>query len=323
MSPNNEYPASDGNLLDAYSNTIVNVSEKVSEAVVQIIVHSHNQVGNNQPPVSTGSGFIISSDGYIVTNSHVINKGQNIKVTLQDGRSANAHLIGQDPATDMAVLKMDASNLSTTQFGNSDLLKVGQIAVAIGNPLGFQYTVTAGVVSALGRSIRTENGRLIDNVIQTDASLNPGNSGGPLVNSRGEVIGVNTAIIAQAQGLCFAVASNLASFIAGKLIMHGKVRRAFLGISGQTITLPERFVIHHQLEKPNGILIQSVEPNSPAGASPLQSGDILIALGENPLSGIDELHKLLDETYIGRKTSLSILRNGEKIIFPVTPLEGK
>lgn len=225
----------DDELLDAYSQTVVGVAQRVSDAVVQIHAHKPSRQGNNRQGGGTGSGFIISSDGLVVTNSHVVNGAQKVEVSLQDGRKFLAKPIGDDPATDIAVVQIHGEGLTTAAFGNSEHLQVGQIAIAIGNPYGFQYSLTAGVVSALGRSLRTETGRLIDNVIQTDAALNPGNSGGPLVNSKGLVIGVNTAVILPAQGICFAVASNLVQYVVGKLVLHGKVRRGFIGIAGQVI----------------------------------------------------------------------------------------
>ncbi|MFQ5446231.1 MAG: S1C family serine protease, partial [Saprospiraceae bacterium] len=266
----------------------------------------------DQPQQPTGSGFVISSDGFVVTNSHVVSNATKIDVTLQDGRTFTGQLTGDDPATDIAILQIDGDNLRPAQFSNSDELQVGQLAVAIGNPYGFQYSVTAGVVSALGRTLRSESGRLIDDVIQTDAALNPGNSGGPLVNSQGQVIGVNTAVILHAQGLCFAVSSNLAQYVAGKLIMDGKVRRAYIGIAGQTVPLNPRSVSYHQLPTTSGVLIQSVEPDSPAYNSELHTGDIIVGLNEKPIHSIDDLHKLLNQYTIGKKTSITILRQGKK-----------
>ena len=235
----------DAPLFDAYSRTVTGVSQAVSPAVVQIKVAKNvrrNPRRDRRPhqPSGTGSGFVISTDGFVVTNSHVVSHATKIDVTLQDGRTFSAQVRGEDPATDIAVLKIDGDNLHVARFGNSDTLQVGQLAVAIGNPFGFQYSVTAGVVSALGRTLRSQNGRLIDDVIQTDAALNPGNSGGPLVDSSGRVIGVNTAIILPAQGLCFAVSANLAQFVTGKLIMGGKVRRAYIGIAGQAVPVSNR-----------------------------------------------------------------------------------
>ncbi len=316
----------DASLLDAYSNTIVNVSKNVSPAVVQIKVKKPGvQKGGRGKgqPLSTGSGFIISSDGFVVTNSHVVSQSTRIGVVLQDGREMPAKLIGDDPATDVAVVQINAHNLRSIRFGNSDQLQVGQIAVAIGNPYGFQYSVTTGVVSALGRTLRSESGRLIDDVIQTDAALNPGNSGGPLVDSHGNVIGVNTAVILPAQGLCFAVSSNLAEYVVGNLILKGKVRRGYIGIAGQTVPLAPRLVNQHQLKVKSGVLVQNVEPDGPAYNSELQKGDIIVGFYEKTIHSIDDLHKLLDEKEINRKVALTVLRSGKKIQLAVVPSEMK
>ena len=316
----------DAPLLDAYSQTIVQVSKNVSPAVVQIKVKKktgsqHIRRQRQQQHYGTGSGFIISSDGFIVTNSHVINQAIQIGVALQDGRELTAKLIGEDPATDIAVVQVDTDNLRSIRFGNSDHLQVGQLAVAIGNPFGFQYSVTTGVISALGRTLRSESGRLIDDVIQTDAALNPGNSGGPLVDSSGNVIGVNTAVILSAQGLCFAVSSNLAEYVVGNLILKGKVRRGYIGISGQTVPLNLRTINYHQLSVKTGVLVQGVEPDGPAFISELKQGDIIVGLLEKPVHSIDDLHKLLNERVIGQRIGLTVLRQGAKAIVAVTPDE--
>lgn len=300
---------SDSHLLDAYSNTVVHVARTVSDSVVQIKTENKKSNHKTAQPYGTGSGFIISSDGYLVTNSHVVNGALSIQVSLQDGRQFKGQLIGDDPATDIAVLKIDATNITTTGFGNSDQLQVGQLAIAIGNPYGFQYSVTAGVVSALGRTLRSQSGRLIDDVIQTDAALNPGNSGGPLVDSNGKVIGVNTAVIMSAQGLCFAVASNLAEYVVGKLIMDGKVRRGYIGISGQTMTLNEQFVTRSGLGQTAGVMLQQIEPNSPAASSGLKTGDLILAFNGKKISSIDDLHRHLDVHSIGQQVVLKIFRN--------------
>lgn len=327
-SPENQpamFPANpDGALLDAYSQTIVGVSKSVSPAVVQIKVGKKATPSRNnrrQQPYGTGSGFIISSDGFIVTNSHVVNSATKIEVVLQDGREFNAQLIGEDPATDMAIVQINGENLRAVRFGNSDELQVGQLAIAIGNPYGFQYSVTAGVVSALGRTLRSESGRLIDDVIQTDAALNPGNSGGPLMDSQGRVIGVNTAVILPAQGLCFAVSSNLAQFVAGNLIISGKVRRGYIGIAGQTVPLNPRSVSYHQLTIKSGVLVQNVEPDGPAYNSQLAAGDIIIAFEDSSVHSIDDLHRLLNEGTIGKRSELTILRQGKKEKVAVIPAE--
>ena len=321
---NYEKPQNDAELLDAYSNTVVNVAKEVSDAVVQIKVKKKRSVRigrNRRQPFGGGSGFIISSDGYIVTNSHVVNNTERIEVVLQDGRQFVATLIGDDPATDIAVVQINAENLSSVSFSNSDNLQVGQVAIAIGNPYGFQYSVTAGVVSALGRTLRSEGGRLIDNVIQTDAALNPGNSGGPLVNSLGKVIGVNTAVILPAQGLCFAVASNLAEYVVSKLIIEGKVRRGFIGISGQTLRFNKRLISRLQLDVNSGILVQNIEVDGPSYNSELRKGDVIIGFESNRISSIDDLHRFLDEKSIGKKVSLAVLRSGEQKKVNVIPVE--
>ena len=253
--------SADQQLLDAYSHTITAVVSSVAEAVVHIQVTkklAEKIPPRQHQPSASGSGFIISSDGFIVTNNHVIDHAEDIKVSLADGRIIQAELKGADRSTDIAVVKIYASGLKALAFADSDTIRPGQIAVAIGNPMGLQHTVTAGVVSALGRTLRANNGRMIDDVIQTDASLNPGNSGGPLLNARGLVIGVNTATIADAQGLCFAVSSNLAAQIAGKLIMEGKVKRAYLGIGGQLVSLTERMIAANRLDKKTGVYVFEV-----------------------------------------------------------------
>lgn len=316
----------DALLLDAYSRTIVGVSENASPAVVQIKVNKRqlpNRNPHRQQPFGTGSGFIISTDGFIVTNSHVVHNAEKIGVALQDGREFEGKIVGEDPATDIAVLRIAGDKLRAVRFGDSDRLQVGQLAVAIGNPYGFQYSVTAGVVSALGRTLRSESGRLIDDVIQTDAALNPGNSGGPLVNSQGLVIGVNTAVILPAQGLCFAVASNLAQYVVGKLILEGKVRRGYIGIAGQTIPLNPQLVGYHQLSRKSGVLVQGVEPDGPANNSGLNVGDIIIAFGEDPVHSIDDLHRLLSDKTIGIASALTVLRQNRRESVKVIPGEMK
>ena len=315
----------DDRLLDAYSQAVIKATKKVSPAVVHIktFLGKAPKINRNQNRGGSGSGFIISSDGYVITNSHVVNKAIQIDVDLQDGRSFNALLVGQDPMTDIAVLKIEAPNLFLAQFGNSQHLQVGQIAIAIGNPLAFQNTVTAGIISALSRSIRSETGRMIDNIIQTDAALNPGNSGGPLVNSSGQVIGINTAIIPSAQGICFAVASKTASYVAGKLITEGKVRRAYIGIAGMPFTFPPRVKNRHQLNTDSSVLVQQVEPDGAAYNSELRSGDIIIGFNGQEISSIDQLHQFLDETAIGKRIPVLVLRRGKKKYLNVIPGEIK
>jgi len=270
-----------------------------------------------------GSGVIVTQDGYVLTNNHVIEGAKTVTVTLPDKREFTGRIVGSDPKSDIAVVKIDGSNLASIAFGESDRLRVGQIAIAIGNPYGFQYSLTAGVVSALGRTLRSQNGRLIDDVIQTDAALNPGNSGGPLVDSFGNVIGVNTAVILPAQGLCFAVASNLAKFVVGKLILEGRVRRGYLGIAAQTVPLPPKWIQTLELPTKGGIQIQSVEADGPAINSGLTAGDVIVQFEGKPIDSIDDLHKALDETTIGRKINLWVLRNGSLKNITVTPGELK
>ena len=316
--------ASDDHLLDAYSQTVTRVARTSSDAVVHLKVEKPQQPNNNrrQPDsAGTGSGFVISSDGYVVTNSHVVHGATRMDASLPDGRTFQAHLVGDAAATDVAVLKIDGDNLSTLAFGESDRLQVGQIAIAIGNPFGFQYSVTAGGGSALGRTLRSQNGRLIDDVIQTDAALNPGNSGGPLVDSHGLVIGVNTAVILPAQGLCFAVAANLAKFVVGKLILEGRVRRGYIGIGAQAVPLPPKWLNALETPTKGGIQIQTVESGGPADKAGLLPGDVLLQFDGKPIDSIDLLHKVLGESTIGRKMKTWVLRNGGLVNLDVTPGE--
>lgn len=316
---------SDDNILDAYSRVVVDAAERVSPGVVHIRVgkkrSSRNMSQEDQP--GAGSGFIISPEGFLVTNSHVVSGANRIEVSLQDGRIFPGKLVGNDPATDLAVIRIYADHLKNVKMGDSDLLRVGQLAVAIGNPYGFEYSVTAGVVSALGRTLRSNNGRLIDDVIQTDAALNPGNSGGPLVNSRGEAVGINTAIILPAQGICFAVASNTVNYIVSKLIIEGRVRRGYLGVGGQVFKLPLRLINYHRLSTRSGILIQHIEINSPAHYSELQTGDIIIALGNKEVSSINDLHRLLEEKTINQEVVLEVIRRAKRLAIKIVPGELK
>ncbi len=256
----------------------------------------------------TGSGFLFTPDGFILTNSHVVHGADHIEVGLLDGTQYEASLIGDDPDTDLAVIRITANNLVAAELGDSQALRVGQLLIAIGNPYGFQCTVTAGVASALGRSLRSTSGRLIDNVIQTDASLNPGNSGGPLVNSRGEVVGVNTAIIRPAQGICFAIAINTARQVALQLMRHGSITRGYLGLGGQDVPLHRRIARHHNLEHEAGILVVYVEKNSPAEKGGLREGDVIVSIDNEPVGGLDDLHRLLTEQRIGQVTPVTIIR---------------
>jgi S1-C subfamily serine protease len=319
-------PQPDMELLDAYSKTITGVVGRSAEAVVHIQVQKpvkDRRTREERLAPASGSGFIISTDGFVVTNHHVIENASDIRVGLADGRTVNAELKGTDPSTDIAVLKIYETGLKALSFANSETLQPGQIAIAIGNPLGLQHTVTAGVVSALGRTLRANNGRLIDDIIQTDASLNPGNSGGPLVNSSGQVIGVNTATILSAQGLCFAVSSNLAAFIAGKLIMEGKVKRAWLGIAGQLVNLTGRMIAANRLEKKTGIYVYEVVPDQPVHNNELRTGDIIVGFDGKAVGSVDELHRQLNEKMIGRVVRLEVLRNGRKTDITVIPGELK
>jgi len=317
---------SDAELLDVYSKTITGVVAAVSDAVVHVQVKREvldPRTRKKGIAPASGSGFVISSDGFLVTNNHVIEHATDIHVSMADGRTAPAALQGTDPSSDLAVLKIYETGLRPLSFGNSDSLQVGQIAIAIGNPLGLQHTVTAGVVSALGRTLRAENGRMIDDVIQTDASLNPGNSGGPLVDSLGKVIGVNTATIASAQGICFAVSSNLAAHVAGKLIMYGSVKRAHLGIAGQIVKLTERMIAANKLERKTGVYVFEVIADQPVYNSEIRSGDIIVSFEDHPIATIDDLHRQLDENLIGRVSKMAVLREGRKKEIHVIPGEMK
>jgi S1-C subfamily serine protease len=311
---------SDDSLLDAYSRTVMRVAELVSPSVVNIEVYRPvRRRQDSEQPSGNGSGFVITPDGYILTNSHVVQGASRIEVTLADGLKTVAELIGDDPETDLAVIRIHAANLVPVKLGDSQSIRVGQLVVAIGNPYGFQATVTAGVVSALGRSLRARSGRLIDDVIQTDAALNPGNSGGPLVTSKGEVIGVNTAIILPAQGICFATAINTAKFVASALIKTGKIRRGYIGISGQNTPLHRRLVRYHGLQVETGVLVIAAEPNSPAQKAGLIQGDVVIGLADAPVASIDDLHRRLTEETIGVTTQLSVIRGTEKLQVSVIP----
>ncbi len=317
------YVYNDSNLLDAYSDTITGVVSDVADAVVHVEVDKKiKDPRTNQVGIQTGaaSGFSISTDGYIITNHHVIEDAENIRVILNDGRKVDADIRGSDPSTDIAVIKI-YETLHTLSLADSSRLKPGQIAIAIGNPLGLQHTVTTGVVSALGRTLRATNGRLIDDVIQTDAALNPGNSGGPLLDSHGNVIGVNTAIINIAQGICFAVSSNLAGNVAGLLILEGKIVRSQLGIAGQTVHLTPRMVAVNKLEKPSGVFVYEILKDSRADNKSLNSGDIIVRFEEFPIGSIDDLHRLLTREKIGVSANLGVLRQGRLESVTVVPSE--
>lgn len=316
---------SDTELLDAYSQAVIRTAEIVSPSVVKIDVHhaSESRRRMRQELLGSGSGFIFTPDGFILTNSHVVHGAQRIEVILSDGRKFQAQLVGEDPDTDLAVARIYGSQLIPASFGDSLNIRVGQLAVAIGNPYGFQCTVTAGVISALGRSLRSKSGRLIDNIIQTDAALNPGNSGGPLVNSRGEVIGVNTAVILPAQGICFAIAINTAKFVAGQLIRFGKIRRGYIGFAGQDVPLNRRLIRFHGLKIESGILVVSIENESPALRAGLIAGDIVVAYDRADAPGIDALHRLLTEQQVGVKSVLTVLRGSEKMDLEIVPQESR
>jgi S1-C subfamily serine protease len=312
--------ADDGKLLDAYSQAVVRAADQVSHSVVNIEVRKQVP-GRGEVRAGSGSGFIISPDGLVLTNSHVVHGASKIEVTLDDGRRPDAHLMGEDPETDLAVLRIYAPNLTAAKLGESKDLRVGQLAIAIGNPYGFQYTVTAGVVSALGRSLRASSGRLMDDIIQTDAALNPGNSGGPLVNSRGEVIGVNSAVILPAQGICFAIAIDTAKYVAGWLIKDGKIRRSYIGVGGQNVKLHRRVIRFHNLPVETGMLVVSVEPQSPAEKAGLQVGDVIVEFAGQPVESIDALHKLLTDSRIGNKSPIRFIRHTENLAAEIVPGE--
>jgi S1-C subfamily serine protease len=317
----------DAALLDAYSQAVVGAVARVSPAVVHLEVtqRPRAQRGRGQhfrhEGRGNGSGFLFTPDGFILTNSHVVHRAERIEVTLADGRKYAADRIGDDPDTDLAVVRVQAPDLKPAVLGDSQAIQPGQLVVAIGHPYGFQSSVTAGVVSALGRSMRSRSGRLIDSVIQTDAALNPGNSGGPLVNSRGEVIGVCTAVILPAQGLCFAIAINTAKFVAGHLIQDGRIRRGKLGVAGQNVPLQRSLVRFYNLTVDSGVRVVSVEPDSPAARAGLQEGDVIIAFDGQNVGEIDDLHRLLTEKQVGVPAPLTIVRFPEKLVLPITPEE--
>ncbi len=307
--------SADESLLDAYSQAVTRAAEQVSPAVVNVDVRQRAAGGGS------GSGFLFTPDGLILTNSHVVHRAARINVTLTDGRRMQADLVGEDPDTDLAVLRIDAPGLAPVRLGDSRGLRVGQVVIAIGNPYGFQYSVTAGVVSALGRSLRARSGRLIDDVIQTDAALNPGNSGGPLITARGEVIGVNTAVILPAQGLCFAIPVNTAKLVAGRLIKDGKIRRGYIGVGGQNVPIPRRLVRAYHLPVETGILVVSVEEASPAKRATLADGDVIIRYGQHPVASIDDLHRLLIDEAVGVHSTLTILRGADLVTLEIVPGE--
>jgi S1-C subfamily serine protease len=310
----------DDELLDTYSQVVTGAAASVAPSVIKIDVTIPAR-GRQPAHAGSGSGFIFTPDGFALTNSHVVHGATKIEVSLSDGRRVGAALVGDDPHTDLAVIRVDAPNLSPAALGDSQAIRPGQIAVAIGNPYGFQTTVTAGIVSALGRSLQGRSGRLIEDVIQTDAALNPGNSGGPLVNSRGEVIGVNTAIIQAAQGICFAIAINTAKLIAARLIRDGRVRRSFIGMAGQTVPLLTRMVRYFGLATETAVFVVGVEPGSPAQRAGLREGDLIVGFGELPVRGIDDLLRLLTEDRVGVPVPVTVIRGTERHQLAVTPTE--
>jgi S1-C subfamily serine protease len=315
-------------LLDAYSQAVISAAERVSPSVVNISVRQ--PVGDGAmwsrergERAGNGSGFIFTPDGFILTNSHVVHHANEVEAILSDGRKFQAQKVGDDPDTDLAVVRINASNLWPAALGDSQAIRVGQLVIAIGNPYGFQCTVTAGVVSALGRSLRSSSGRVMDNIIQTDAALNPGNSGGPLVTSRGEVIGINTAVILPAQGICFAIGANTAKFVAGHLIRDGRIRRSYIGVAGQNVPLHRRLARFHQLPVESAVLIVSVEEKSPAQKAGLQEGDLIVGYASQPIGGIDDLHRLLTEEQLGVRSPVTVIRGTEKRLLWIVPQESR
>jgi S1-C subfamily serine protease len=327
-------PQDDSALLDAYSRAVTGAVERISPSVVNIEVHQslpetgRARSGEPRERRGGGSGFIFTPDGLILTNSHVVHDAKRIEVTMTDGRRMPATAIGDDPASDLAVIRIEKPRveepgLTAAALGDSQQLRVGQVVIAIGAPYGFQSTVTAGVVSALGRSLRSYSGRLIEDVIQTDAALNPGNSGGPLVDSAGRVVGVNTATILPAQGICFAIGINTAKFVASRLLRDGRIRRSFIGVSAQTVPVHRRVVRFYDLPKETGVVVISVEESSPAKRAGLREGDVIVALEGQPVAGVDDLHRVLTDVRVGVSCSLTVLRWTEKLELKVVPEEAR
>jgi S1-C subfamily serine protease len=317
----------DEELLDAYSRAVSGAADRISPSVVNIEVHQRVRSRRSQTEgerlAGKGSGFVFTPDGFTLTNSHVVHEASSVHVTLADGSRCTADVVGDDPATDLAVIRVNSGILVPAPLGDSQALRVGQLVVAIGNPFGFQTTVTAGVVSGLGRSLRSASGRLIDSVIQTDAALNPGNSGGPLVTSRADVVGVNTAVILPAQGLCFAIAINTARYVAAQLIQHGKIRRSYIGIAGQDVPLHARLVRFHQLGAAAGVLAVSVEAGSPAARAGIRDGDIIVAIDHHTVTTVDDLHRLLTEERVGVPAAFTVIRGTEKRDIRIIPAEAE
>ena len=309
--------AEDAELLDAYSRAVSDVVDSVGPAVVRVETLSADGRRGG-----VGSGVVISPDGLVLTNSHVVQGSRELKLVTPDGLNLSARLIGEDPDTDLALLRANTpQSLPSARLGDSKRLHRGQLVVAIGNPLGFESTVTAGVISALGRSLRSSTGRLIEDVIQTDAALNPGNSGGPLVSSRGEVIGINTAVIMGAQGICFAIASNTAQYVLSELIQHGRARRAYIGVSAQTVPVPRRFALKHGIDNKLGAMIANIEKESPAETGGLKPRDIVVSLDEISVTGIDDMIRLLNGERIGHTVTLRVLRGVELLTLEIKPAE--
>jgi S1-C subfamily serine protease len=318
----NREPLEDDQLLDAYSQAVIGAVEAVGPAVVNV----------HRGDAGAGSGVIFTPDGLVLTNHHVVHGATRVEVILTDGRALRADVIGQDAGTDLAVLRVDATltpgpvprgGVAWARFGDSRRVRVGQVAIAIGNPFGFQHSVTTGVISALGRSLRSRSGRLIDDIIQTDASLNPGNSGGPLVTTRGEVIGINTAMILPAQGLCFAIGINTARFVASRLIRDGRIRRGYIGIAGQNIDVPRNLARANQVAISSAVRVESVEKGSPAAKAGLEKGDMIVAFGDVAITGVDDLHRVLGEEQIDTAVDVAVIRRGSRRTIAVTPVESQ
>jgi S1-C subfamily serine protease len=332
-------PEPDDVLLDGYSRAVVQVARSISPSVVNVEVLMAGANGQARAPrpegpgggprrgskeeqqrAGSGSGFVFTPDGFILTNSHVVHDADELVVRLNDGRTSRAQLVGEDPETDLAVIRIEGIGLKPAPLGDSRTLQVGQLVVAIGNPFGFQTTVTAGVVSALGRSLRSSTGHLIDNLIQTDAALNPGNSGGPLVTSRAEVVGVNTAVILPAQGICFAIAISTAVYVAGKLIKDGRITRGRIGVAGQTVPLERRMVRFFNLEQETAVLVTATESGSPARAAGLQPGDLILAVNGAAVPDVDTLHRFLTEQTVGQACTMTVVRLTRRFDVDVTPI---